>query len=192
MTRVLRAFLENQTSIARVISKYRPMKEDIDDLMQDVFLTCFSLEVKEDILEPEHLLHKVAKNLAINQSMRKINKTSAPLPENEDSPVYLDADYVSAEEQLEAKIKLKLFAEAVATLPEKERRVLVMRRVEGLKFKQICTRLGISVRTAERRAASGMLACYKYLRAKGYSAEDLYNAHKLNENNSSKTENKVQ
>lgn len=174
MSKILNAFRRQNAAIRRIIAKYRSNPADIDELAQDVFLTCYALELKDGVDEPEHLLFRVARNLSLNQAQRKINTTSAPLPDFEESPVFIDEDQISAEDQLDARRKLRIFSEALASLPEQDRRVLVMRRVEGLKFAQIATRLSISVRTAERRAAAAMLLCYRYLKAHGYDPADFW------------------
>lgn len=174
MSRILGAFRQQKAAIRRVIAKYRSNPADIDEVEQDVFLTCFALELKEDIIEPDHLLLRVAKNLSINQAQKKINKTLTFLPEYEESSAFIDESQVSAEDRADARQKLKIFAEALAMVPEKDRRIFVMRRVEGLKTSQIATRLNISVRTAERRAASAMLHCYKYLKVRGYDPTDFW------------------
>lgn len=174
MSKILNAFRQQKSAIRRVIAKYRSNPADIDELEQDVFLTCFSLELKEDIVEPEHLLLRVARNLSINEARRKINNTSAPMPDFEDSPVFVDERQVSAEDQVDARQKLKIFAEALASVPEKERRAFVMRRMEGLKTAQVATRLNISTRAVERRSAAALLKCFKYLRAMGHDPADFW------------------
>ncbi|GHF22310.1 hypothetical protein GCM10017044_15560 [Kordiimonas sediminis] len=174
MSRVLESFRHQKAAIRRIIAKYRPNPADIDEVEQDVFLTCFALEMKENIIEPDHLLLRVAKNLSINHAQKKINKTLTFLSEYEESPALIDERQVSAEEQMSAKQKLKIIAEALATVPEKDRRIFVMRRVEGLKATQIATRLNISVRTAERRSAAALLHCYKYLKSNGYDPVDFW------------------
>ncbi len=174
MSRILGAFRQQKDTIRRIIAKYRPNPDDIDEVEQDVFLTCFALELREEIIEPEHLLLRVAKNLSINQAQKKANKMSTLLPDEEDMPVYIDERHVSAEEQASARQKLKIFTEVLAHVPEKDRRVFVMRRIEGLKTAQIATRLNISVRTVERRAAAAMLFCYKHLKAQGYDPADFW------------------
>ncbi len=179
MSKILAAFNNKKDSIQRIIAKYRSNSADIDELAQDVFLMCYALELKENIIEPEHLLFRVARNLALNQAKKHINKTSVPLPDYEDSPVFMDKDQISVEDQVDAKQKLRIFVEALSALPEEERRIFVMRRVDGLSFAQIATRLSISTRKAERRAASGMLTCYNYLKAHGHDPADFWAAPTL-------------
>ena len=167
MSNILKAFKAKQRAIRRIIARYRSNPADIEQLEQDVFLTCFSMELTEKISKPEHLLFRVARNLALNEAQKKINTTAASMPDFEDSAVYIDDNQHTAEDQFDGRQKLAIFAETLAELSEQERRVFVMRRIEGKRFEQIAASLNISVRTAERRAASALLQCYKLLQAKG-------------------------
>ena len=167
MSNILKAFKAKQRAIRRIIARYRSNPADIEQLEQDVFLTCFSMELTEQISKPEHLLFRVARNLALNEAQKKINTTAASMPDYEDSAVYIDDNQHTAEDQFDGRQKLAIFAETLAELSEQERRVFVMRRIEGKRFEQIAASLNISVRTAERRAASALLQCYKLLQAKG-------------------------
>ena len=173
MSNILKTFLSQRSSIRRTIGKYCSNPADIDELEQDVFLTCFALELKEEIGKPKHLLLRVAKNLSLNRAKRKVNTTSSPLPECDSSPVYRNEMQISVEDQLSSRQMLRAFAEALATLSAEDRRIFIMRRVEGVKSMQIATRLNISVRTVERRSAKAMLNCYRYLKANGYDVAPI-------------------
>ena len=85
----------------------------------------------------------------------------------------VDEEQISPEEQVDAKRKLLVFAEALSTVPAAERAVFVMRRIEGLQFARIADRLNISVSTAERRSAYAMLRCCKYLEACGIDPSEF-------------------
>lgn len=167
MSKVLSAFRKKRSDIRRVIAKYRNNPADIDEIEQDVFLTCFSLELKEPVRYPEHLLLRVARNLALNEAVKKSNTSTESLPENPGSPVYKDEARPSAEDEYAARQHLGVLAEALASLSEQDRRIFVMRRVEGLKSSQIATRLNVSVRTVERRAGAALLTCYRFMQERG-------------------------
>ncbi|MFC3050284.1 RNA polymerase sigma factor [Kordiimonas pumila] len=167
MSKILKAFYKQQIAIRNVIAKYRSNVADIDELAQDVFLTGFALESREDIHEPEHLLLRIAKNLALNESVKKINKTSTSLEDSIDLSAYADETQVSPEAKLLGKEKLVIFSEALASLPPDLRRAFVLRRIEGLKFDQIATRLNVSKSTIEKRVAAAMAGCYAYIRSRG-------------------------
>jgi|GEM_PF-2627438 len=173
MSRILQAYQQHKQAIRRVIAKYRANAADIDELAQDVFLTGFSLEMREEIREPSHLLLRIAKNLAINDANRLINKTSLPLEDSVDLSVYKDEKQFSPEENLEGKRKLVIFSEALANLSPELRRTFIMRRVNGLKIDQIARRLNVSKSLVEKRVASAMAQCEAYIVAKGFDPKEF-------------------
>jgi RNA polymerase sigma-70 factor (ECF subfamily) len=68
---------------------------------------------------------------------------------------------------------LFVLTQAVAQLPVECQRVFLMRKVEGLRVKQIATRLNVSVSTVEKRLARALLLCDRYLRQQGYDAAEF-------------------
>jgi len=67
---------------------------------------------------------------------------------------------------LEAQQSLGLYCEAVAALPERCRRVYLLRRVHGLRQQEIATSLGISLRMVEKHLQKGTLECRAFIRAR--------------------------
>ena len=125
MSKILRAFLENERGIKRYLSRFFSRSQDIDDLTQDM----------EDY---------------------------------PDSSVLGAGDQVTAEDVVEGRRKMAVFAEAIAALPPQCRRVFVLRKVQGLSQKDVARQLGLSVSTVEKHLATGLLKCSEYLRLRGY------------------------
>lgn len=159
--------------IRRVIAKYRARKEDVDDLAQDAFLKGFAAEATQEIHNPRAFLLRVARNVAISEARRSRHATTDNVEDFAGMDVFEDKQHVSAEDQLDARQKLLVFAAALETLSPEVRRTLLMRKVEGLKFKQIATRLGVSVSMAEKRVASALVHCNAFLREKGYDPSEF-------------------
>ena len=173
MSEILRAFLRQKRVIRKVIAKYRSNLADIDEVEQDVFLTGFALEQREEIRAPDRLLLRLAKHLAIDEARRKINTTSDSLEDFLDLSAYEDERQFSPEDMLNAKQKLLIFAEALACLPPELRRIFVLRRIDGLKYDQIATRLNVSKSTVEKRMAAAMTAFTMEITGRGFQLEDF-------------------
>lgn len=182
MSKILKAFQKQQNMLRRIVSKYRSNPADVDELVHDVFLAGFAAEMQTDIHEPEHLLMRIAKNLAINDAVKKVNTTSEFIEDSVITSVYPDETLISAEETVDARQRLYIFSQALATLSPEVRRAFVMRRVEGLRFKQIATRLNVSVSTVEKRVATAMLQCRAYLQEQGHDLADFWAAPGLQSN----------
>ena len=178
MSRIYQAFQAQKQAIRRIVRKYRSNPADVEDLTQDVFLAAFAAEQKTTIHQPEHLLLKIAKNLALNEVKRKVNSTFQSIEDLPIMSVIQDERQSTPERILDGKQKLVIFAEALSSLPPELRRAFVLRHVEGLKIKQIAIRMNVSVSTVEKRVAAAMLQCHRYLKSKGHDPADFSAAPK--------------
>lgn len=173
MSKVFNAFKENETVIRRIVAKYRPNKEDVEDLMQETFIKCFAADLKESIRDPRAFIFRVAKNVAISEAKRKRHSTTTIIEDYERPEVYEGKKDVCLENQLYDRRQLSIFLMVLAELPALQQRALLMRKVDGLKFKQIATRLDVSVSTVEKRVAAALLYCQDRLREHGYDLSEF-------------------
>jgi RNA polymerase sigma-70 factor (ECF subfamily) len=68
----------------------------------------------------------------------------------------LDAENESPEAQLEYGELQSRYEEALGTLPEKQRTVFLMSRLDGLKYHEIAGRLQVSVKAVEKRMSAAL------------------------------------
>lgn len=125
------------------------------DLAQEVFLILWR---KRDNIQEEKVknyLYTIANNLFLNEvKHQKVVLKFQQRPNNIDpaeSPQFL------IEEQ---EFKAKLEA-TIASLPEKNREVFLMNRIEKLTYKEIADRLGLSVKAIEKRMHKTLLILRK-------------------------------
>ncbi len=173
MSRILEAFLKNQTAIKRLLARYRLGKSDIEDLAQEIFIKGFAAETRTEIGDPKAFLFRIARNTAVTHLRKGKHSAMDALEEMGGADVVLDDGQSSAEEKLDGRRKIMLFTEAVAHLPPQCRKAFLMRRVEGLAFKQIAVRMDISISSAEKHVKNGLLKCSAYLRAQGYEPAEF-------------------
>jgi RNA polymerase sigma-70 factor (ECF subfamily) len=67
----------------------------------------------------------------------------------------LSVDEISAEQRVSARQELKLLALALDRLPPRCRKVMWLRRVEGLSQREVAERLGVSVKAVEQQVSKG-------------------------------------
>lgn len=173
MSDILRAFLDNEAAIRRYLSRFSASAQDIDDIVQEAFLRGFAAETRSEISEPKAYLFQIARNIVFEKYR---NMKRAPVDHLEDSggpDLILDEDQVMADEWLDGRRKLAMFAKAVAHLPPQCRKAFLMRRVDGLRYKQIANRMNISVSAVEKHVAVGIVKCNEYLRAHGYHPSEF-------------------
>ncbi len=173
MSKIFKAFQEKKDAIRRTVGKYRSNAADIEELTQETFLKAYAAEQTQEIHQPEHFLLTVAKRVAISAAQKKITSSTDSVEDSGGVSVYADERQVSPDDQLDARQKLYVMSQAIASLPPEVARVFLMRRVEGLKYKQIATRLNISVSLVEKRVANAMVDCVLYLRKNGYDPADF-------------------
>jgi len=67
---------------------------------------------------------------------------------------------------------MKVFEEAVASLPGQCQRVFVMKKVYGFSHQEISKKLGISISTTEKHVVAGLKRCNEFLTRKAESDQD--------------------
>lgn len=120
-------------------------KEQASDLAQDVFLRIWEKQLDIDPKTALRLLYKIANDMFISQYRRE------DLEMNYRKSLKKDASDISPEEQLQYNELLANYTKALAALPEKQRTVFLMSRMEGLTYQEIAGRLNVSVKAIEKR-----------------------------------------
>jgi len=127
---------------------------DIDlaeDLVQDVFIKLWE---KRDLVKRETIksyLYTIAHNMIINQAKRQqvmynfINKSKV-VPTEHETPDFL----------MEKKEFHTYLNQVLASIPEPDRVVFLMNRIEQLKYSEIAERLGLSVKAVEKRMSKAL------------------------------------
>jgi RNA polymerase sigma factor (sigma-70 family) len=173
MAGILQAFLENEKGLRNYLYRLRVRAQDVEDLIQQAFLNAFAAELKADIGDPKAFLYRVAKNLAFTDFRKRRRNPSDTVEDWNRLDVVLDESQVAADVLIESRRKLALFAKAVAYLTPQCRRAFLLRRMDGLDYKQIASRMNISVSAVEKHVANGLVKCNAYLRAHGYDPTDF-------------------
>lgn len=178
MSEILNAFLRNEAAIRRFLNRRRVNAAAADDLLQETFLRGFAAELKNEIREPKAYLFQIANSLVLENVRRNSRSPTQALEDCGGTDVLPDEDQAAAEEWLEGRRKLALFVRAVAELPPQCRKAFLMRRIDGLQYKQIANRMNISVSAVEKHVTTALLKCNAYLRERGYDPREMAGAVK--------------
>lgn len=173
MSEIFTAFLRNEAAIRRYLTRYRLSAPVLEDLVQETFLRGFAAELKGEIKEPKAYLFQIAKSLVLEIIRRNGRSPTQALEDCGGPELLLDEDQAAADEWLEGRRKLALFVRAVAELPPQCRKAFLMRRIEGLQYKQIANRMNISVSAVEKHVTVALLKCSAYLREHGYDPREM-------------------
>jgi len=120
-------------------------KEQASDLAQDVFLRIWEKQLDIDPKTTLGLLYKIAGDMFVSQYRRE------NLEMNYRKSLKKDTSDISPEEQLLYNELFANYTKALTALPEKQRTVFMMSRMEGLKYQEIAERLNLSVKAIEKR-----------------------------------------
>ena len=116
------------------------------DLVQEVFARAAGSAQASRLVNPAAFLRRIARNLLIDRARRRAANDVVALGLDEER----DAACPPQQEWgLEAEDLLRLYTQAVGSLPEKTRRVFLMHRVEEFSYREIHQELGISISTVE-------------------------------------------
>lgn len=178
MSAILTAFLRNEAAIRRFLGRCRVSASAADDLLQETFLRGFAAELKCEIKEPKAYLFQIANSLVLENVRRHGRAPTQALDDCGGPDLLPDEDQAAADEWLEGRRKLALFVRAVAELPPQCRKAFLMRRVDGLQYKQIANRMNISVSAVEKHVTTALLKCNAYLREHGYDPRETAGATK--------------
>lgn len=173
MSGVFRMFEKHKASLLRVIRNHVGAHGDAEDVLQEAFLRAYAAELKRGVEHPKAFLFQVARNTAIGELRRARTSPMDGTVELDAETLPYDTAATDASEVLESRRKLRAFTMAVVKLPPRCRRAFLLRRMDGLSYRQIANRMGISVSAVEKHVAIGLYRCHAYMSEQGYDLSDL-------------------
>lgn len=142
-----------------------PALADPEDIVQEAYVRLLRAREAGPLRSPKAMLFTIARNLALD-AFRRQNAALVEELANIDTLPVLDSDVASAE-TLTHEQKLQILEDALQSLPERCRAVIMMKRFENLSYEEIGARLGISHNTISAHITAGVTKCRDYLRAHG-------------------------
>lgn len=135
--------------------------DEADDLVQEAFLRLEAYERAHAVQSREAFVMRAAANLVVDRARRAAANPVGPV-----DAVNL-ADIAAAEalpdEQVESRTRLEHLQRGMATLSDESRRILLMRRIDGLSFKEIAFTEGLSVSAVEKKVARATLVLMRWM-----------------------------
>lgn len=143
-----------------------PSLADPDDVVQEAFVRIINARSNGTIRSVRALLFVTARNIALDVFRKErsnpvdgqINWEQVEVGEDT-RPVTLE---LSSREQ-----KLQLLEQAVQSLPQRCREIIMLKKLEGLSYEEIGQRLGISPHTVSAQLTIGMSKCREFFLAHG-------------------------
>ncbi len=166
---------ETEVTLYRYLFTIVQSREDALDLSQETYLKLWrTLDAYRGDCAPITYLLRIAKNCAIDH-LRKVGKESAlPLSFTDKDGNAQDAELpdlsIEADPQkaLERKETQKAVREAILSLNEEQRDVLLLREFEGLSYDEIAARLSLETGTVKSRLNRARYAIKDFLMARNF------------------------
>jgi RNA polymerase sigma-70 factor (ECF subfamily) len=120
-------------------------RELATDIAQEAFMRIWEKQLNPDKHQIKALLYKIAGDLFVS-SYRK-QKTEQTFKLN----LIPETNFETPEDKISFEELKQSYEQALQQLPEKQRLVFLMSRMENLKYSEIADALGLSVKAVEKR-----------------------------------------
>lgn len=154
-----------EPALRAYLHKRFPSLPDHDDLVQETYTRLLRARADGRLTYAKAFLFTAARNLAIDMFRRRRTVAHEPILELAELPALETTPDVVA--SLEHQQRLEILIEAVAALPERCRQVMMLRHMDGLAYKEIAQRLGISPETVKVHVIKGVRDCTAFFRKHG-------------------------
>jgi len=138
------------TSIRNFLYFKTSQAELAEDVAQDAFVKLWETRDNIDKSSIKAYLYTIANNLAINQLKRDQLKYKF-LNLQVERKEKVTPQYLMEMQEFDQKLQ-----DTLAKIPEGAREVFLMNRVEGLKYREIADRLGLSMKAIEKRMSRAL------------------------------------
>lgn len=154
----------HETALRQFLRRRVIREADVDDVVQESFIKMLRARSLAPMRSAKAFLFTVARNTASNIFRKE--KIFGPVPVDE-LPEWrvLDGeqDVLHAVNQ---SLQYELLGEAIASLPERCRRIFLLRVSDGLAYPEIASKLGVAESTVRTQMARALAKCARLLQEK--------------------------
>ena len=151
--------LVHERALRGYLSRFFKNVADVEDVVQETYARLLSLNdsTSTAVRNWHSFLFTSARNVALDR-IRRARVVSLSTLAEMDSADVLDQT-PSADEALSARQELALLLDTIASLPDRCREALTLRKLYGLSQREIAQRLSITESTVEKHVAYGVRLC---------------------------------
>lgn len=140
---------------------------DAEDLAQEVYLRLLRVDGKEShaIVDPRAYLFTVASNLVKEHAL--LQKRNAMKVDITEMLHQIEAPQGSAEDEVERELRRRRVEQMLERLPARCRAVLVMQHRDGMSYRDIAARMGVSTHMVKKYVVKALMLCRRDLMETG-------------------------
>jgi RNA polymerase sigma factor (sigma-70 family) len=147
--------------LARFFRRHVIERDEVPDLVQEAFTRLIGAGSGSGPVRPAAYLQRIARNLLFDRSRRATTRLARfHVPFDEAPHLSSPPDQGDA---MEAADLMRTYRRAVGEMPDKTRDAFLLHRVDGLGYREIGERLGISVPTVQYHVARALMHLDKAL-----------------------------
>jgi len=154
-TWVAREIVPHAGRIRRWLARSRLSPEDIDEVMQEAYCRIAMLPSVDHIDQPLAYMFTTCRNLLLRRLKRQQIVVLEALTEIE---TWEDEANPSPEEQAARRMSYERVLAIIGQLPERCRKVIELRKIEGWSQKEIAAHLGMTEKAVEKQVWVGVRA----------------------------------
>jgi len=140
-----------------------PPSDDAESIVQDIFVKLWS---KRNELDPSKSLNAFLYTIAKNEIYGHLRKLLVRRKYLEEFSYLLNDDSAATDQPIEFDELKRSVNELIDTMPEKRREIFLLSRHEGLSYKEIAKRLGISENTVDSQIRNALAYLKQNLKKK--------------------------
>lgn len=148
-----------------------PQLRDFDDVVQEAYRRVLREQSAGRLRHVRAFLFTAARNVALDLFRRRKYAPLAPIPP--ETEVDVVEERPDAAETLSQQQELEILADAVRSLPDRCRQVILLRYVKNYSYQEIADALGVSTETVKTHMAKGVQRCTEYFASRGILRERL-------------------
>lgn len=159
----------HETALRAYLRARFPKLGEPDDIVQETYVRVLNERRSGRLRHARAFLFTAARNVALDFFRRRGTAATEPVPHS--ALVNVVEERPSAADVLSQQQDLEALAEAVQSLPERCRQVIMLRYLKGSSYKEIAELLGVSTETVKTHMAKGVQRCAEHFAARGLISE---------------------
>jgi RNA polymerase sigma factor (sigma-70 family) len=150
--------MPHEASVRAWLSRSRIQREEADDLIQETYCRIAGLEGFEHIDQPGAYFFSAVRNLLVRRLARARVVPLVPIGEVADMA---DSESTSPEQNAGGRLDYTRMLALLDRLPERRRRIVQLRKIEGKSQREISRLLQVSENIVEHEVRIGLLEIQK-------------------------------
>lgn len=152
---IARNVMPHESAIRGWLKRNRVYDLDPDDVVQEMYARIVSMDSFDSVRDPKRYAFQVAHSIVVDHYRRARIVSIFSVGNVEE--LGLATQEATPEAKVSFGEEVKEIAAAIATLPSRTQKVLLLRRVAGLSQKETADQLSIAEKTVEKHLARGVL-----------------------------------